>query len=84
MPHPCAFRFVLQADNFHKDLNAFIAWLTATEKNLNNLRPVSRVLDSINQQIDEHKLLQKEISSHREIMVGLDKTGACSVQRAAE
>ena len=42
---------------------------------MNNLKPVSRVLDTINVQIEEHKALQKEISSHREIMVSLDKTG---------
>ena len=66
---------VNKADNFHLDLNKFISWLTLTEKNLNNLKAVSRVLDTINEQIEEHKLLQKDISAHREIMVGLDKTG---------
>ena len=64
-----------KADNFHLDLNKFISWLTSTEKNLNNLKAVSRVLHHINDQIEEHKLLQKDISSHREVMVGLDKTG---------
>ena len=66
---------VNKADNFHLDLNKFISWLTSTEKNLNNLKAVSRVLDTINEQIEEHKLLQKDISAHREVMVGLDKTG---------
>ena len=64
-----------KADSFHGDLNSFISWLTSTEKNLNNLKPVSRVLHHINDQIEEHKLLQKDISAHREVMVSLDKTG---------
>ena len=66
---------VRQADNFYVDLNSFIAWLTHTEKTLNNLKPVSRVLDTINDQIEDHKELQKDISAHRETMVALDKTG---------
>ena len=69
-----------KADNFHLDLNKFISWLTSTEKNLNNLKAVSRVLHHINDQIEEHKLLQKDISSHREVMVGLDKTGEWFLQ----
>ena len=66
---------VNQANNFHDDLNKFIGWLTNTEKTLNNLKPVSRVLEHVAGQIDDHKVLQKDISSHRETMVALDKTG---------
>jgi hypothetical protein len=33
-----------QANSFSDDLNRFIAWLTDTEKTLNNLKPVSRLL----------------------------------------
>lgn len=32
-------------------------------------------MDTIQKQIEDHKGLQKDISSHREVMVALDKTG---------
>lgn len=66
---------VNRADNFHDDLQAFIMWLTDKEKELNNLKPVSRVLEPITKQIDDHKHFQKDISGHRETMVQLEKTG---------
>ena len=66
---------VSQAESFHGDLQDFINWLTNTEKTLNNLKPVSRVVDTVNGQIDEHKVMQKDITSHRETMLELDKTG---------
>ena len=50
-------------------------WLTDKEKELNNLKPVSRVLESLTKQIDDHKGLQKDISGHRETVVQLEKTG---------
>ena len=64
-----------QAENFHGDLNKFIGWLTEKERQLNNLKPASRVLDTVLRQVEDHKGLQKDISSHREGMVALDKTG---------
>ncbi|XP_046365486.2 microtubule-actin cross-linking factor 1, isoforms 1/2/3/5-like isoform X11 [Haliotis rufescens] len=63
------------AGNFHTELNKFIAWLTDTEKTLNNLNPVSRLVDRVTKQIDEHRFLQKDVSKHREAMVALDKMG---------
>ena len=63
------------ANEFHTRLQQFIAWLTETEKNLNMLRPVSRVLDTLTAQIGEHQHLQKNISEHRELMLALDKLG---------
>jgi len=63
------------AIEFNSMLQAFIAWLTDTEKTLNMLRPVSRVLESLTAQIGEHQLLQKNISEHREQMLSLDKLG---------
>ena len=44
------------AGSFHEDLNAFIAWLTDKEKTLNTLKPVSRVLDTVTDQIEQHKV----------------------------
>ncbi len=45
-----------QAESFHTNLQDLIAWLTDTEKNLNNLKPVSRVLDTVRHQIENHKV----------------------------
>lgn len=63
------------ACEFHTNLNAFVAWLTETERSLNMLRPVSRVLDSLTVQISEHQVLQKNITEHREQMHELDRLG---------
>lgn len=64
-----------EATEFHEALQAFVNWLTNAEKILSNLKPVSRVLDTIQHQIEEHKVFQKDVSSHREIMLNLDKKG---------
>lgn len=50
-------------------------WLTDAEKTLSNLKPVSRILATILTQIEDHKSFQKDVSSHREIMLHLDKKG---------
>lgn len=60
------FRFVNQA---------FVDWLTSAEKTLLNMKPVSRVMETILVQIEEHKVFQKEVSTHRETMLNLDKKG---------
>lgn len=57
---------------FHQ---SFIDWLTNAEKVLTNLKPVSRVLQTILTQIEEHKSFQKDVSAHREAMLHLDKKG---------
>jgi len=64
-----------EAIEFHDALQAFIEWLTNAEKTLANLKPVSRVLDTIKLQIEEHKEFQNEVSSQRETMLSLDKKG---------
>ena len=64
-----------EATEFHEALQAFINWLTSAEKTLSNLKPVSRVLDTILVQIEEHKEFQNEVSSQRETMLSLDKKG---------
>lgn len=52
---------VKEAREFHEALQAFVDWLTTAEKNLAGLKPVSRVMETILVQIDEHKLFQKEV-----------------------
>lgn len=64
-----------EANEFNEALQAFIEWLTKAEKQLAQASPVSRVLETIQVQIEEHKELQKDVSSHREAMLLLDKKG---------
>lgn len=64
-----------EATEFHDSLQAFVDWLTQAEKQLQESTPVSRVLEKIQKQIDEHKVLQKDVSIHREAMLLLDKKG---------
>jgi len=65
-----------EAQEFHDALQAFIEWLTNAEKILSTLPPVSRVFDKVQQQIEEHKEFQNEVSSQRENMLSLEKKGS--------
>uniref|UniRef100_T1PDZ1 Spectrin repeat protein n=1 Tax=Musca domestica TaxID=7370 RepID=T1PDZ1_MUSDO len=64
-----------EATEFHDTLQAFVEWLNQAEKQLANAQPVSRVLETIQVQMEEHKVLQKDVSTHREAMLLLDKKG---------
>ncbi|CAL1283114.1 unnamed protein product [Larinioides sclopetarius] len=64
-----------EATEFHEALQDFVEWLTNAEKFLSNLKPVSRVMDAVLEQIEDHKAFQKEVSAHREVMLNLDKKG---------
>uniref|UniRef100_A0AAG5DJS3 Dystonin n=1 Tax=Anopheles atroparvus TaxID=41427 RepID=A0AAG5DJS3_ANOAO len=64
-----------EATEFHDALQAFVEWLTQAEKQLSSAPAVSRVLETIQQQMEEHKVLQKDVSIHRESMLLLDKKG---------
>ncbi|XP_071449100.1 microtubule-actin cross-linking factor 1, isoforms 1/2/3/4/5 isoform X30 [Hetaerina americana] len=64
-----------EANEFHSALRAFVDWLTEAEKTLSNLKPVSRVLEQILAQIEEHKAFQRDVGVHREAMLNLDKKG---------
>ncbi|KAH9415294.1 hypothetical protein DERP_006388 [Dermatophagoides pteronyssinus] len=64
-----------EAIDFHDSFNKFVEWLTEAEKYLNNLQPVSRVIERITKQIEEHKNFQKDLGNHRETMMELDKKG---------
>jgi dystonin len=64
-----------EATEFHDSLQAFVEWLTIAEKQLNAAPAVSRVLETIQLQMEEHKSLQKDVSIHREAMLLLDKKG---------
>uniref|UniRef100_A0A1A9WHW1 Dystonin n=1 Tax=Glossina brevipalpis TaxID=37001 RepID=A0A1A9WHW1_9MUSC len=64
-----------EATEFHETLQTFVEWLNQAEKQLANAQPVSRVLETIQVQMEEHKILQKDVSTHREAMLLLDKKG---------
>ena len=64
-----------EATEFHDALQAFIDWLTNAEKTLANLKPASRVMETVLAQIEEHKTFQKDIGAQREVMLSLDKKG---------
>lgn len=64
-----------EATEFHETLQNFVEWLTLAEKQLSGAPPVSRILEIIQQQMEEHKNLQKDVSIHRESMLLLDKKG---------
>ncbi|XP_067121200.1 microtubule-actin cross-linking factor 1-like isoform X10 [Centruroides vittatus] len=64
-----------EALEFHESLQSFVDWLTNAEKYLTNLKPVSRIMKAVMEQIEDHKTFQKDVGSHREIMVNLDKKG---------
>ncbi|CAN8025656.1 unnamed protein product, partial [Ixodes persulcatus] len=44
-----------EATEFHESLQEFVEWLTNSEKYLTNLKPVSRILENVLVQIEEHK-----------------------------
>ncbi|XP_039751273.1 uncharacterized protein LOC120627239 isoform X23 [Pararge aegeria] len=64
-----------EATEFHDALQAFVDWLTSAEKTLTNAKSVSRVMETLLTQVEEHKAFQKEVSTHRETMLQLDKKG---------
>lgn len=67
-----------EATEFHDALQVFIEWLTNAEKTLSDLNPVSRVMETVLSQIEDHKSLQKDISIQREAILSLDKKGTNS------
>ncbi|XP_015788889.1 dystonin isoform X3 [Tetranychus urticae] len=64
-----------EATEFHEAVQEFVEWLSSAEKYLNNMGPVSLVMEHILPQIEEHKNFQKDVSNHRETMLNLDKKG---------
>ncbi|CAF0917768.1 unnamed protein product, partial [Didymodactylos carnosus] len=61
---------------FHITLQKFIAWLTDTERQLNNLNPVCRgILPTILKQIDDHDQFQQMLNEYKEYLLNLQKLG---------
>lgn len=64
-----------EATEFHESLKGFMEWLSSVEKSLLHMKPISRILENIKLQIEEHQQFQSEISSKRETMLSVDKKG---------
>lgn len=59
--------------DFDQALQAFLNWLNSAEERLDNFAPVSRLIDTLLEQIDEHKKFQDEVASNRDQLMILDK-----------
>lgn len=64
-----------EATEFDEALQQFVSWLSEAENFLANQQPVSRILEIVIQQIEEHNSFKKDVTSHREVMMNLDKKG---------
>lgn len=64
-----------EATEFDVALQQFISWLSEAENFLVNQQPVSRILEIVLQQIEEHNNFKKDVTAHREVMMNLDKKG---------
>lgn len=51
---------VNQSEKFQDELTQAINWLTSQEKTLGNLKPVSRVVKTVCEQIKEHEVSEGE------------------------
>ena len=56
------------AGNFHVELNKFIGWLTDTEKTLNNLQPVSRLVERVTGQIEDHRVSSGKLCQRSRVL----------------
>ena len=62
-----------EALEFDQQLQAFLKWLDSAEERLNNFGPISRLIDTLLEQIDEHKHFQDEVADNRDTLMNLDK-----------
>lgn len=65
-----------EANEFNQLVESFSAWLMKIEDQIGKLSQVSRVLPTVQQQIDDHKYLQKEIESRQDDLQQLEKKGS--------
>ena len=55
------------AKTFSADMEAFKKWLSEKEKSLHHWKPVSRVLDTVTDQIETHKVSMCVIVARRRV-----------------
>ncbi|THD21574.1 Microtubule-actin cross-linking factor 1 isoforms 1/2/3/5, partial [Fasciola hepatica] len=73
-----------EVERFHADLARMMQWLTSMERTMAQQKPVSRVVARLGQLILTHTELRREINSHREALMNLDRMGAqvqCNAQK---
>ncbi|ESO03758.1 hypothetical protein HELRODRAFT_79805 [Helobdella robusta] len=61
-----------QVTEYHDLLNSTMDLLTNFEHQVSTLKPVSRHLDTVLQQIEQHKHLQQELNKHRNVIHDLE------------
>lgn len=64
-----------EATEFAQALQEFNQWLSEAETHLASCGGVSRVVETVTGQIEEHRAFQQEVAQHREVMISLDKRG---------
>ncbi|KAF6778213.1 hypothetical protein AHF37_02572 [Paragonimus kellicotti] len=73
-----------EVEQFHTDLAEMIKWLTLMERTLAQQKPVSRIVARLGPLILEHTSFRKDIASHREELLALDRMAAqiqCNAQK---
>jgi hypothetical protein len=63
------------AEQFHELITAFSEWLAHAEQQLNSLPHVSRLIEPIAVQMEDHRAFQNEVYDQREIMSELNNKG---------
>ncbi|KAF8565826.1 hypothetical protein P879_04430, partial [Paragonimus westermani] len=73
-----------EVEQFHIELAEMIKWLTLMERTLAQQKPVSRIVARLGPLILEHTSFRKDITSHREELLALDRMAAhiqCNAQK---
>lgn len=63
------------AEEFQELHELFVNWLTNAEKVLSSLKPVSRLMEPLTEQMESQKEFQEELNQQREVLIQLDKKG---------
>merc|ERR1719376_890653 len=58
-----------EATDFAEMIEQFTNWLTDAENFLNDQQPVSRILDIVVQQVEEHQNFKKDITAHQDVIL---------------
>lgn len=62
-----------EALEFDQALQAFLQWLNSAEERLDSFAPVSRLIDTLLEQIEDHRKFQDEVAENRDQLMNLEK-----------
>ena len=62
-----------EAVEFDQAIQAFLKWLNSAEERLENFAPVSRLIDTLLEQIEDHRKFQEEVAENRDQLVNLER-----------